>query len=238
MGGTPVRGTGGARWVIAGACRSPSWAAPRHARLGERVEVEWRLDGTPDLEWTEVFQFAEVDERQGPVDWTQGGGPDVVGDTVRWFVPSSSLDDAEAEVARRPRGGQPAVRADTGRGRGLGDRMVTLHRPGRRRLAAGRGARGLPRRGRGGAGAPPRRGPRGLPGGLRPRRPARRDRRPQARGPLPAGGGDGRHRRRRRPGPRPRHGRPGRRVRGRGGRGRTARAGGARGQAAPLPSRP
>ena len=68
--------------------------------LGERVEVEWQLDGTPDLEWTEVFQFAEVDERRGPVDWTQGR-PDVVGGTIRWFVPSSSLDDADAEVARR-----------------------------------------------------------------------------------------------------------------------------------------
>jgi len=69
--------------------------------IGERIAVEWQLDGTPDLEWTEVFQFAEVDERQGPVDWTQGGGPDVVGGAVRWFVPSSSLDDADAEVARR-----------------------------------------------------------------------------------------------------------------------------------------
>ena len=69
--------------------------------IGERVEVEWQLDGVPDLEWTEVFQFAEVDERRGPVDWTQGGGPDVVGGTVRWFVPSASLDDAEAEVVLR-----------------------------------------------------------------------------------------------------------------------------------------
>jgi hypothetical protein len=69
--------------------------------IGERVEVEWQLDGTPDLEWTEVFQFAEVEERRGPVDWTRGGGPDVVGGTVRWFVPTSSLDDADAEVARR-----------------------------------------------------------------------------------------------------------------------------------------
>ena len=69
--------------------------------IGERVEVEWQLDATPDLEWTEVFQFAEVAERQGPVDWTQGGGPDVVGGTVRWFVPTSSLDDADHEVARR-----------------------------------------------------------------------------------------------------------------------------------------
>jgi hypothetical protein len=69
--------------------------------IGDRVEVEWELDGAPDLEWTEVFQFADVDERRGPVDWTDGGGPDVVGGTVRWFVPSSSLDDADAEVDRR-----------------------------------------------------------------------------------------------------------------------------------------
>jgi hypothetical protein len=69
--------------------------------IGDRVEVEWELDGALGLEWTEVFQFADVDERRGPVDWTDGGGPDVVGGTVRWFVPSSSLDDADVEVARR-----------------------------------------------------------------------------------------------------------------------------------------
>jgi len=69
--------------------------------IGERVEVEWELDATPDLEWTEVFRFAEVEERRGLVDWTRGGGPDVVGGTVRWFVPSASLDDAEVEVTRR-----------------------------------------------------------------------------------------------------------------------------------------
>ncbi len=69
--------------------------------IGERVEVEWALDREPDLEWTEVFQFAEVDEREGPVDWTEGGGPDVVGTAVRWFVPNGSLENAEAEVAHR-----------------------------------------------------------------------------------------------------------------------------------------
>ena len=69
--------------------------------LGDRVEVEWELDVAPDLEWTEVFQFAEVGGRPGPVDWTESGGPDVVGRSVRWCVPTSSLEDADAEVARR-----------------------------------------------------------------------------------------------------------------------------------------
>jgi len=69
--------------------------------IGERVEVEWALSVEPGAEWTEVFEFASVGERQGPVDWVDGGGPDVVGRTVRWFVPSTSIDDAEAEVAQR-----------------------------------------------------------------------------------------------------------------------------------------
>jgi hypothetical protein len=69
--------------------------------IGERVEVEWTLSALPGLEWVEVFQFAEVGERDGPVDWRDGGGPDVVGDAVRWFVPTGELDDADAEVARR-----------------------------------------------------------------------------------------------------------------------------------------
>ena len=69
--------------------------------IGDRVEVEWALSAVPGLEWTEVFQFTEVSERAGPVDWRHGGGPDVVRDTVRWFVPADELDDAEAEVSRR-----------------------------------------------------------------------------------------------------------------------------------------
>ncbi len=69
--------------------------------IGERVEVEWRLDSEPDLEWTEVFQFAEVEGREGSVEWTQGGGPDVVAGTVRWFVPVENMDDADAEVGHR-----------------------------------------------------------------------------------------------------------------------------------------
>jgi hypothetical protein len=69
--------------------------------IGDRVEVQWRLTAAPGLEWTEVFQFTEVGMREGAVDWRDGGGPDVVRDTVRWFVPSSELDEAEAEVAHR-----------------------------------------------------------------------------------------------------------------------------------------
>ncbi len=69
--------------------------------IGDRVEVEWTLSAVPGLEWTEVFQFTEVGRRDGPVDWREGGGPDVVRDTVRWFVPSAELDDADAEVSRR-----------------------------------------------------------------------------------------------------------------------------------------
>ncbi len=69
--------------------------------IGERVEVEWALDAEPGLEWTEVFEFAEVGDREGPVDWTEGGGPDVVGRSVRWFVPAGCLENAEAEVVHR-----------------------------------------------------------------------------------------------------------------------------------------
>ena len=69
--------------------------------VGDRVEVGWTLDRAPGLEWTEVFQFTEVGERPGPVDWRDGAGPDVVRDTIRWFVPAGEFDAAEAEVARR-----------------------------------------------------------------------------------------------------------------------------------------
>jgi len=69
--------------------------------IGERVEVEWVLSAEPDLEWTEVFQFTSVEAREGPVDWVEGGGPDVVGRTVRWFVPTSLVDSADTEVGHR-----------------------------------------------------------------------------------------------------------------------------------------
>jgi hypothetical protein len=71
------------------------------SEIGDRVEVEWSLSAAPGLEWVEVFQFAEVGGRQGSVDWREGGGPDVVRDMVRWFVPAGELADADAEVARR-----------------------------------------------------------------------------------------------------------------------------------------
>ncbi len=69
--------------------------------LGGRVEVEWTLSATPELEWVEIFEFAAVADRQGPVDWVMGAGPDVIGGVVRWFVPAGSLENAETEVAHR-----------------------------------------------------------------------------------------------------------------------------------------
>ena len=69
--------------------------------VGDRVAVEWSLSATPGLEWTEVFQITSVGRRTGPEDWLDGGGPDVVGDSVRWFVPVAELDDADAEVTAR-----------------------------------------------------------------------------------------------------------------------------------------
>jgi hypothetical protein len=69
--------------------------------IGERTEVEWGLSSAPDIEWIEVFQFASLGERTGPADWVEGGGPDVEGAVVRWFVPADRLADAEQEVARR-----------------------------------------------------------------------------------------------------------------------------------------
>jgi hypothetical protein len=83
----------GADITIVGRTTSPE--------VGDRVEVEWQLSAPPALEWAEIFQMAEVDDRVGPVDWLEGGGPDVIGDTVRWFVPSGSLDNADAEVRHR-----------------------------------------------------------------------------------------------------------------------------------------
>jgi hypothetical protein len=69
--------------------------------LNGRVEVEWTLSATPELEWVEIFQFAAVADRAGPVDWVMGAGPDVIGGVVRWFVPADSLENAETEVAHR-----------------------------------------------------------------------------------------------------------------------------------------
>lgn len=69
--------------------------------IGDRIEAEWTLSAKPGLEWAEVFQFTSVMPRTGPVDWVQGGGPDVEGDVVRWFVPTACLEEADAEVQQR-----------------------------------------------------------------------------------------------------------------------------------------
>jgi len=69
--------------------------------LGDRVEVEWALSARPDLGWAEDFQLAERADRHGPDEWSDGGGPDVFGAAVRWFVPLAELDAADDEVRRR-----------------------------------------------------------------------------------------------------------------------------------------
>ncbi len=69
--------------------------------LGDRDEVEWQLSATPELEWTEIFQLAVPSDRKGSVEWVKGGGPDVIGGVVRWFVPSGEIDEADAEVRHR-----------------------------------------------------------------------------------------------------------------------------------------
>ncbi len=69
--------------------------------LGDRNQVEWQLSRTPELEWAEVFQLAGPSERSGSVPWVKGGGPDVIGAVVRWFVPDGEIEEADAEVADR-----------------------------------------------------------------------------------------------------------------------------------------
>ena len=69
--------------------------------VGDRMEVEWQLSATPDLEWAEVFQLAVPSDRQGSSEWVRGGSPDVIGAAIRWFVPSEEVEDAEAEVQHR-----------------------------------------------------------------------------------------------------------------------------------------
>lgn len=69
--------------------------------LGDRFEIEWRLSARPELEWAEIFQLAEVSERQGPPEWVGGGGPDVMDAVVRWFVPGEEVENADAEVRYR-----------------------------------------------------------------------------------------------------------------------------------------
>jgi hypothetical protein len=71
------------------------------AEVGDRVQVEWTLSATPGLEWAEIFQMAVLSDRQGPVDWVEGGGPDVIGAVVRWFVPVAAIENADVEVRHR-----------------------------------------------------------------------------------------------------------------------------------------
>ncbi len=69
--------------------------------VGERVEVEWKLSAKPEIEWAEIFQMAVLSDREGPVDWMMGGGPDVMGSVVRWFVPIEEIENADVEVKHR-----------------------------------------------------------------------------------------------------------------------------------------
>jgi hypothetical protein len=69
--------------------------------VGDRIEVEWSLNAEPELEWLEIFQLTTPLERQGPVDWVKGGGPDVIDSAIRWIIPEDELDAADAEVRYR-----------------------------------------------------------------------------------------------------------------------------------------
>jgi hypothetical protein len=69
--------------------------------IGNRLEIEWRLSAKPELEWAEVFQLAVPSERPGSAELVGGGGPDVIGAVVRWFVPTGEIENADAEVRHR-----------------------------------------------------------------------------------------------------------------------------------------
>jgi|ERR1039458_9885666 hypothetical protein len=69
--------------------------------VGDRFEIEWRLSAKPELEWAEIFQLAELSDRHGSIEWVKGGGPDVIGAVIRWFVPSGEIESADAEVRQR-----------------------------------------------------------------------------------------------------------------------------------------
>jgi hypothetical protein len=53
------------------------------------------------LERAEIFQMATVANRRGTREWVNGGDPDVIGTVIRWFVPISHIDQADAEVHYR-----------------------------------------------------------------------------------------------------------------------------------------
>ena len=69
--------------------------------VDDRVEVKWQLSAKPDLEWAEIFQVADLSEREGTLEWVFGGGPGVLLDSVRWFVPAREIENADAEVRHR-----------------------------------------------------------------------------------------------------------------------------------------
>lgn len=69
--------------------------------IDDRIEVEWKLSAKPAPEWTEIFQMADLSEREGTLEWVLGGGPDVLLDSVRWFVPAKEIENADAEVRHR-----------------------------------------------------------------------------------------------------------------------------------------
>lgn len=69
--------------------------------VGDRFEIKWRLSAKPELEWAEIFQLAEPSDRHGSIEWVKGGGPDVIGASIRWFVPSGEIENADAEVRQR-----------------------------------------------------------------------------------------------------------------------------------------
>jgi len=69
--------------------------------VGDRFEIEWRLSAKPELEWAEIFQLAAPSDRHGSLEWVKGGGPDVMGVVIRWFVPSGEIENADVEVRDR-----------------------------------------------------------------------------------------------------------------------------------------
>lgn len=69
--------------------------------VGDRVEIEWQLNAKPELQWAEIFQMLEASDRHGSLEWIGGGGPNVMGTVVRWFVPGEEIENADAEVRHR-----------------------------------------------------------------------------------------------------------------------------------------
>ncbi len=69
--------------------------------IGDRVEIEWQLNAKPELQWAEIFHMVEVPDRIGSLEWIRGGGPDVMGTVIRWFVPGGEIEHAESEVRHR-----------------------------------------------------------------------------------------------------------------------------------------